>query len=242
MYRIALCDDEIEELDKSEKILKDYQRQHADYDFSIERFNDADELLRMVKRKEYVPDLLFMDIYMPGTLGIEAAKEMREMGNQCRIIFLTTSIDHALAAFRVEASQYLVKPVQKKELFLVLDKLLHELDKEQKRYLPLQIENKIHRIALQDIVFCEAQKKCQYIYLSDGTKYLVRMTMTKIYEMLSGYPEFVKVGISYIANLEHVVSLSTRELQLDTGEKIYLPRGSYQPLRERYFAYYFEEE
>lgn len=242
MYRIALCDDEMEELDKSESILESYREQHAAYDFSVERFEDVNELLRQVREKEYVPDLLFMDIYMPHKHGIEAAKELREMGNRCRIVFLTTSMDHALDAFRVEASQYLIKPVQKKEMFPLLDKLLAEIEKEQKKYLPFRIENKIYRIALSDIVFCEAQKKCQCIYLSDGGEYLVRMTMAKICDMLSAYPEFVKVGISYIVNLEHVESLSTRELQMDNGRKVYLPRGSYQFFRERYFDYYFEEE
>ena len=60
--------------------------------------------------------------------------------------------------------------------------------------------------------------------------------------MLSVYPEFAKAGISYIVNLEHVDSINTHELLLDNGEKIYLPRGSYQPLREKYFRYYCEEE
>lgn len=40
-------------------------------------------------------------------------------------------------------------------------------------------------------------------------------------------------------NLVHVVSLNAQEVQMDTGKKIYLPRGSYQPLRKRYFEYYF---
>ena len=132
MYQIALCDDEVEELDKSESILKSYREQHTVYDFSIERFEDVNELLRMVREKEYVPDLLFMDIYMPDKQGIEAAKELREMGSKCRLVFLTTSMDHALDAFRVEASQYLVKPIHKKKMFPLLDKLLGEIEKEQK--------------------------------------------------------------------------------------------------------------
>lgn len=68
------------------------------------------------------------------------------------------------------------------------------------------------------------------------------MTMSEIYEMLSRYPEFVRVGIAYIVNLEHVDNLNAREVQMDNGKKIYLPRGSYQPLRERYFGYYCGEE
>ena len=103
MYHIALCDDEESELDKAENMLKSYQEQNRECSFSIERFISADDLLWKVKENEYMPDLLLMDIYMPRKLGIEAAKELREMGNECRIIFLTTSKEYALEAFRVDA-------------------------------------------------------------------------------------------------------------------------------------------
>lgn len=55
--------------------------------------------------------------------------------------------------------------------------------------------------------------------------------MAKVYEMLSGYKEFVKAGISYIVNLEHIESLNAQELQMDNGRTVYLPRGSYQSLK-----------
>ncbi len=241
MYRIALCDDEIVELDKEENILEAYRKQHKTCDFSVQRFTDAEEMLQKVQKKEYVPDLLFMDIYLPDRLGIDVVKELRRMGNGCRIIFVTTSKDFALEAFRVDAVQYFVKPVKEKELFPVLDRIFDKLGRKQKKYLSLQVGNRIHKVFVPDIVFCEAQKKSQCIYLADGSQLLVRMTMAKIYDMLAGSPEFVKAGMSYIVNLEHVNSLNTRELQLDNGDKIYLPRGSYHPLRESYFGYYCED-
>ena len=235
MYHIALCDDEESELDKAENMLKSYQEQNRECSFSIERFISADDLLWKVKENEYMPDLLLMDIYMPRKLGIEAAKELREMGNECRIIFLTTSKEYALEAFRVDAVQYLVKPVSEEELFSVLNKLLGSMFEEQKKYLLLRIDNRNRRIAMRDIVYCEAQKKCQCIYLSDGTQFLLRL-------MLSGYKEFVKAGISYIVNLEHIESLNAQELQMDNGRTVYLPRGSYQSLKEQYFSYYCGED
>ncbi len=242
MYLIALCDDEMTELDKVENMIKSYSERHANCNVAIERFTSAEELLFAVKEKKYLPDLLFMDIYMPEKSGIEAARELRKMRIECRIIFLTSSKEHALDAFRVDAVQYLVKPVSESELFLQLSRIFKEMDRDQKKYLLLRIDNKDYRIALQDIVFCEAQKKRQSICLADGTQLLLGMTMTKIYEMLSDYKAFTKVGISYIVNMEHIISLSVHEIQLDNGKKIYPPRGSYSPLRERYFDYYCKED
>ena len=127
MFHIAICDDEIEELDKAEHILEIYRKQHKTCDFSVQRFTDAEEMLQKIQKKEYVPDLLFMDIYLPDRLGIDVVKELRGMGNGCRIIFATTSTEYALEAFRVNADQYFVKPIMEKELFPVLDKLFEKV-------------------------------------------------------------------------------------------------------------------
>ena len=107
MYLIALCDDEEADLDKTEQMLRAYENSRPETEFVIERFQSAEHLLRRIKEAEYTPDFILMDIYMPNKLGTEAACELRAMGNRGKIIFLTTSRDHALEAFGVEASQYL---------------------------------------------------------------------------------------------------------------------------------------
>lgn len=240
MYLIALCDDEEADLDKTEQMLRRYGRKHPETGLIMERFLNADSLLNRIREKNYRPDLIFMDIYMSEKSGIDAAKELRAMGNSGKLIFLTTSREHALDAFGVEALQYLVKPVTEEMLFSVLDRFLREINESNKKYLLLRIEGRIQRVAVSDIVCCEAQGKSQYLYLSDNTQFGLRRTMTEIYEMLACYKEFVRVGAAYIVNLEHVESLSAQEVQMDSGKKIYLPRGSYHPLRERYFNYYCE--
>ncbi len=239
MYLIALCDDEEAELDKTERMLRHYGERHSGAAFVIERFESADDLLDKVREKEYMPDCILMDIYMPGKLGTDASRELRSMGNNGRIIFLTSSREHALDAFGVDASQYLVKPITEETLFPVLDKILGDMEEARRKYLLLRIDGKIQRVAVDEIVYCEAEGKTQYLYLSNGEQYGLRRTMAEIYGKLSCYPEFSRVGVAYIVNLVHVVSLNAQEVQMDTGKKIYLPRGSYQPLRKRYFEYYF---
>ncbi len=67
---------------------------------------------------------------------------------------------------------------------------------------------------------------------------MLRLTMVKIYDMLSEYEEFVKAGVSYIVNLIHVESICAQMIQFDNGKKIYLPRGAYPALKKQYFNYY----
>lgn len=241
MYLVALCDDEAEELDKAEQMLRRYEKMHSGTEFLTARFENAEALLDKVRETGYAPDFILMDIYLPKKLGIQAARELRDMGNRGKIIFLTTSREHALEAFGVDAAQYLVKPVADAVLFPILDRLLEREEELRRRYMLLRVDGRIRRIAVDNITYCEAQGKRQYLHLADGAQCLLRITLTEIYGMLSRYEEFVRVGIAYIVNLGHVDSLNARELQMDDGRRIYLPRGAYQPLRERYFGYYCEE-
>lgn len=241
MFLIALLDDEISDLKKTEQMLGHYEKAHPETEVSIQCYSDGAQLIRQVEEGNYTPDILFLDIYMPEKTGIEIARELRELESDTRIVFLTTSKEHALEAYGVDAAQYLVKPVSEERLFPILDRYLGEL-KENRRYILLRREGRICRVKVNDIVYCEAQGKLQCIHFADGSHFLLRITMTEIYEMLSPYREFVRVGVAYIINLEHIESLSRKELSMDNGKVIYLPRGSYQPLREKYFTFYCGEE
>ncbi len=243
MYTIALCDDESVQLRNLKSMLAVYQEQRSDCELEIECFRSAEALLGRVLEGDYEPDLFLLDIYLQeDEFGIETAGKLRDMGNKSQIVFITSSMDHALEAYRVQAAQYLVKPVEEEELFVVLDRLLEEKTKEQRRFLVLRANGSVSRVAVDRIVYCEAQGKSQKMYLEDGEELLLHMTMTEIFAKLSDYQEFVKVGASYIVNLEHIASLNAREAVMETEANIRLPRGSYQPLRERYFKYYCEKK
>lgn len=246
MYQIAVCDDEQVELNKTAMMLGDYKTKrfggpHAGSDLVVECFINAAQLLSRVREEDYSPDLILMDIYMQGMTGIEAARALRAMHNESKIVFLTSSREHALDAFRVNAAQYLTKPVSKEELFRFLDSLFVQNAEEHRKYVVLQADKKICRVAVQDIVYCEAQKKNQHIYLADGTQLRLHMSMAGLEELLSGFSEIVRAGNSYIINLRHIESLNGQELKMDTDKTLYVPRASYQFLRTQYFNYYTEE-
>ena len=131
-----------------------------------------------------MPDCILMDIYMPGKLGTEASRELRSMGSNGIIIFLTSSREHALDAFGVDASQYLVKPITEETLFPVLDRILEDMEEARRKYLLLRIDGRIQRVAVDEIVYCEAEGKTQCLYLSNGEQYGLRRTMAEIYGKL----------------------------------------------------------
>ena len=243
-YLIALCDDETVELNKTEKILNAYEQEHPEVDFMIECFESADELIYRIEDKSYAPDLIFMDIFMPGpggvsnSLGMEAAKKLRDMGNRAKLFFLSTSGEYALEAFDVEALQYLLKPITQERVFGVLDRFLESEEEERKKYILLKREGRFAKVAVNDLVYCEAQGKTQCLHFADGRESWQRMTMMELYELLSPYQEFVKIGAAFIVNMEYIDSLGAQDICLTGGRKIYLPRGAYKGLREQYLNFY----
>lgn len=120
MYKILIADDEMIERMVLRKKL-------------IDNFGDKCEIRvaengRQVveKFKQSGADLLILDIEMPGMNGLEAAEEIRRMGSDCSIIFLTAfnEFDYAKKAISVHALEYLLKPCDDKELVLSVEEAI----------------------------------------------------------------------------------------------------------------------
>ena len=149
MYLIALCDDEPEQLNKTEQMLTEYAGSRSENEFRVERFENAVRLLERIAEGTYLPDLILMDIYIRRiNWELRRQRNCGKWGNHCRLVFLTTSREHALDAFEVEASQYLVKPLVEEKLFPLLDRLLTEMQEERKRYVLLRIDSAVQRVAV----------------------------------------------------------------------------------------------
>lgn len=242
MCQIAIRDDDIAQLDRVEQLLGGYHAPFKEGQFLIRRFSDSEELFLQITAQNYQPDLIFMDIYLPGATGIEMARQLREKGNNSKIVFLTSSQEHALEAFGVEAFSYLVKPVSEEKLFAVLDKVLKRLANEQPQYILLKVDDSVLKVGLNEIIYCEAQRKRQCVYLKEGGSVTTRGTMSGLAELLCTHKMFVKLGASYIINLEHIEQLGSQTLLLDNGTEICLPRGSYKELRKKFFQYIMKTE
>lgn len=120
MYKILIADDEMIERMVLRKRL-------------IENFVDRCEVFVAENGKEVIrtyedkkPDLMILDIQMPGISGLEAAEQIRNMGGRCDIIFLTAfnEFDYAKKAISVHAFEYLLKPCDDKELILSVEEAM----------------------------------------------------------------------------------------------------------------------
>lgn len=182
-------------------------------------------------------DVLLLDIYMPGILGTDVARELRELGDKCQIIFLTTSRDHAVDAFSLNAAHYLVKPYSEKEFFAALDKVMDTLTKKDELYITVKSTDGICRIDLCGLVYSETDNHVQKLYLSDGRVISVRKSSTELFELLEEEPRFYKCGSTYIINMDYIVALTSRNVAFSTGARIPILSRKYTDLKKRYMDY-----
>ncbi len=235
MLKIVICDD----LDAEAQALKDQIERYAaanGISAEIKTYSEEQSVLAVLKHAaEY--DLLFLDIYMQQINGIELARQLREQGDKSRIIFFSTSTEHALEAFGVNASQYLVKPVEYDKLANAIDMVL-EQRREKQVFITIASRNGIAKIMLEDFVYAETQQHYQYIHLIGSEPEKTRMAGAELYRLLEGREEFARLGASYIVNLKYVVRISAKDVELIDGSRLPMPRSSYAQFRQKYMSYF----
>lgn len=235
--RLLICDDVAEETKKLKKLIMNYGVQN-NIRFDIDCCSNTNEIQSsLIPKAYYYYDIIFLDIYMDGLNGLDFAKSVREHNEEVSIVFFSSSSQHALEAFNVNASQYLVKPVGYDAIENAMDLILRTR-KERERTVNIETDNGIIKIKLSDIIYSQTQRNYQIITLADGTKNKLRMTSTALYDKLEPHDGFVRVGASYIVNMSHIVNFTDREMILTDGSRIGVPRRSSPELKKRYIEFY----
>ncbi len=234
-----ICDDEKSELERMQKIVSDYAEEHPDLSLAIQCFSNPFDMLDKMDRNG-VPDIALLDIYMPGVLGTEVAREIQSKSEDAAdIIFLTTSAEFAVEAFALHVNDYLTKPYTKERL---IDTLSRVIEKRRRRlYIPVPCGNEIYRIDVYSVAYVEVRNHSLEIHLKSGNCLRTRMTLTGLKELFQGVSGFVMVGASYIVNLRCVQRVLPAALEMASGETIPVPRRLRCEVKQQYFDFYTKE-
>ena len=119
MIKIGICDDER----MIAGILKDLVQEcmkELETESEVRTFDSGEKLLTEAGKL----DILFLDIEMPGSDGIEVGRKLREQGDDCRIIMATSKVERFKDAFKINAFRFITKPFQKEEIKEALEAVL----------------------------------------------------------------------------------------------------------------------
>ena len=182
-------------------LLESYARK-TPYLQLVGTYNSA--ILAMKDLRESPVQLLFLDIQMPELSGIEFAKILPK---DTRIIFTTAFPQYAVEGYKVNALDYLLKPISYDDFLKSTDKALEWFSIIQRqdayrrdRFMFVKTDYKLQRVNLNDILFIEGLKDYVRFYLKNGEKVMSLMSMKKL-EEYQPRPEFLRTHRSYIVHM-----------------------------------------
>ena len=239
MIRIAICDDEKKILDEVEGYIKNYAEKENDLDIEVFRFDSAKTLISAIEDGKSF-DVFVLDVYIGDEMGTVLARDIRKLGIESPIIFATTSVEHAPESYETGTLRYLIKPINLAKFYEAMDAALASVEKISQRLIKMKTENGLESINVSHIICSEVHDHYQYVTMYNGTQIKIRMTVTELFTMLSGYGGFIRIGSAYIINLRHVKNVSRTEVCLYNDVSIQIPRGKHAEIKNAFWNFQYE--
>lgn len=165
MLKVLLIDDEAPARNRLRRMLGEIQEVHV-----IGEAATGQEALRMIPVK--LPDVLLLDISMPGLSGMKLAQMLQKQDSAPAIIFCTAWSDQAVDAFECDAVDYLVKPVRAERLTLALDKARRFLASSDSRrsgsFLRSTVGGKVKLLPMSEVIYLSAEDKYTTVVYEGG--------------------------------------------------------------------------
>lgn len=198
MVNFALCDDNINILDRLEKMLENiFTKNNFDAHVTFKSTNSTDMIDFISKNKV---DVVLLDINLKSNKsGLELAKAIRNMHRNTYIIFTTGHLEYAMVAYKFRTFDYLAKPITYDRLEDTIIRLFEDINTAPKRY--IKIDNKNTLVDAAEVIYIKR----------DGMK-LVFHTANRDYETHSSFNKFqdklpknyMRCHKSYVANISQI--------------------------------------
>lgn len=197
-------------------------------------FDSGEAFLAAEKERRF--SAAFLDIYMNGMSGMDAAKELRKTDTDCLLIFTTTSTDHALEGFQVRALHYLVKPFSEAELSGLLDEMLAKLPRSEP-VLNVKVSGSDVRLHYRDIVSAEHFAHMINIRTTAGKTLATRQSFKVFTEPLKKDARFFVCGRGVIVNLEHAADFQDAAFRMTDGSCVYVSQELLKSARQAFMEF-----
>lgn len=213
MIKSIIIDDEVHCLDTLNMLISDFCPEVQ----VMEQCMSAKKGLQAIDK--YKPDLVFLDIEMPSINGFELLEQFKEI--PFSVIFTTSYDQYAIKAIRFSALDYLLKPVDPKELVAAVHKVQAQKtppSAEQFRILMDQVQHKetgftkiavptsegFELIPVDQVLRCEAEDNYTHLHLKNKNKITACRTLKDVEEQLHDFGFFIRVHHSWLVNLNEV--------------------------------------
>ena len=228
---IAICDDDSSERQQLAALIEQYGADN-NIALTLNAYDSGEALLSCYDKT--VPVIVFLDIYMSGMNGVEAAKQLRLTNEDIRIIFVTTSNAHYSDGFSVEATHYLVKPATYEQVAECMRRC--KINSSQEKTLMVKVRGKELFIPHKDIFYLEAIRNSTLIHHKGGST-RVYLPFSDIISTFSDDP-FLQCHRAFMINLDKVDRAVDDYFFMKNGGKVPIRQTNVAKLRAYYFNYF----
>ena len=229
--KVAIIEDNHEALDYYLKYINRYQKEEK---VKIELFtyeNGADLL------KDYNKDfhVIFLDIGLPIMNGLEVANKIREVDESVLIVFVTNLPQYAIEGYKVNALDFLLKPVTYSDFQIEMKKIERNLKLKKKNYLVLNFKGIVHKIPFTSIIYVEIIHHDIVIH-TDSNDYKFRGSLKSIEENLD-MQLFSRCNNCYLVNLNYVESIDKNIVILTNNKELLISRNRRKPFLDDFTVF-----
>ncbi len=237
MLRIAICDDQPRELDIITEYIKEYFNAHSE-EAEIQEFPHPDQLLTAMESERF--HLYILDIVMPMVNGLELGKEIRRLDREAQIIYATTEPQFALQAYAASPINYLIKPIEKQQLFDTLTLAISKADLAEDQTFAIKTAASLRVIKLSDIICCEYRNHAAIFTLTTGEEVSSRTFRENFSEYCASILKdrhFLQCHTSFLINLRRVERFTRDSFTLYGGKIVPIAAKQYPAVRDAYMDY-----
>lgn len=234
--RIAIIDDSATDRDALVTLLKMFF-QKMDFPIGFHEFDSAELFFSDLEPELY--DLCFMDIFLGGMNGMDAARRLYEIDSDCTVIFLSSSDQYIGEGYRVRALRYLLKPVTAAQIQEVLPECVERAVLSLRR-LTVQVGRKEHEITFSRILYVTSSDKIE-IHLANITFTLsARSTFAETTAPLIEDFRFITCCRGIVVNMAHAQRIDKDCFLMDNGERVPISRRQFAAVNDRFIDFRFE--
>lgn len=237
MLRIAICDDMPNEL-QSLVLMTNQYLSAENPDAEVTKFSHPDALLAAIEAESF--HIYILDIVMPLVNGLELGKEIRRLDREAQIIYATTEPQYALQSYAASPLNYLIKPIDKQQLFDTLTLAISRVDLTEEQTFTVKTADSLRVVKLSDIACCEYRNHAVIFNLTNGDE----VVSSTIRENFSEYSlpvlkdrRFLQCHTSFVVNMRRVERFAKDSFTLYGGKIVPIAAKKYPSVRDTYMDY-----
>ena len=237
VLRIAVCDDMQGELQSLVALTNQYLSANS-LVAEVKQFSHPDELLTTIEAESF--HLYILDIVMPMVSGLELGKEIRSLDREAQIIYATTEPQFALQAYAASPINYLIKPIEKQQLFDTLTLAISKADIAEEQTIAIKTADSLRVIRLPDITCCEYRGHSVIFSLTNGTEVSSRTIRENFLEYCTPILKdrhFLQCHTAFIVNMRRVERFSKDSFTVCGDRVVPIASKQYPAVRDAYMDF-----